>query len=58
MAHYPPLVMRLAWQPARDAAARRRPACLQVGVFAAFPLWSLAVIAIDVIVIYQLTARW
>jgi hypothetical protein len=50
--------MRLAWQPARDVAARRRPACLQVGRVPGFPLWSLAVITIDVIVIYQLTARW
>ena len=33
-------------------------AILEVGVLTAFPLWSLAVIAIDVIVIYQLTARW
>jgi hypothetical protein len=33
-------------------------AILQVGVFPAFPLWSLVVIALDVIVIYQLTVRW
>ena len=33
-------------------------ACLQVGAFPAFPLWSLTVIALDVIIIYQLTARW
>ena len=33
-------------------------AILQVGVFPAFPLWSLVVIALDVVVIYQLTANW
>ena len=33
-------------------------AILQVGAFPAFPLWSLAVLALDVVIIYQLTARW
>jgi hypothetical protein len=33
-------------------------AVLQVGVLPAFPLWALLVIALDVIVIYQLTVRW
>jgi hypothetical protein len=33
-------------------------AILQVGVLPAFPLWALLVVALDVIVIYQLTARW
>jgi hypothetical protein len=33
-------------------------AILQVGVFPAFPLWLLVVIALDVVVIYQLTANW
>jgi hypothetical protein len=33
-------------------------ACLQVAVFSAFPLWSLVAIALDVIVIYQLTVNW
>ena len=33
-------------------------AMVQVGGFSAFPLWSLLVIALDVIVIYQLTANW
>ena len=33
-------------------------ALFQVGTFSAFPLWSLTVIALDVVVIYQLTARW
>jgi len=33
-------------------------AVLQVGAFTAFPLWAILVIALDVIVIYQLCARW
>jgi hypothetical protein len=33
-------------------------AILQVGVLTAFPIWGLIVIALDVVVIYQLTARW
>jgi hypothetical protein len=33
-------------------------AILQVGVITAFPLWSVLVIALDVVVIYQLTERW
>jgi hypothetical protein len=33
-------------------------AIVQVGVITAFPLWSLLVIALDVVVIYQLTERW
>jgi type III secretory pathway component EscV len=33
-------------------------AILEVGVFPAFPLWSLVVIALNVVVIYQLTANW
>jgi hypothetical protein len=33
-------------------------AVLQVGVLTAFPIWGLIVISLDVIVIYQLTARW
>jgi hypothetical protein len=36
----------------------RDQAILEVGVFPAFPLWSLVVIALDVVVIYQLTANW
>jgi hypothetical protein len=27
-------------------------------VLTAFPIWALIVIALDVVVIYQLTARW
>ena len=33
-------------------------AMLQVGAFTAFPLWALTVIALDVVVIYQLTANY
>jgi hypothetical protein len=33
-------------------------AILQVGVLPAFPVWALIIIALDVIVIYGLTARW
>jgi hypothetical protein len=33
-------------------------AILQVGVLPAFPIWALIVIALDVVVIYQLTVRW
>ena len=33
-------------------------AILQIGIITAFPLWSLVIIALDVVVIYQLTERW
>jgi hypothetical protein len=33
-------------------------AILQIGVLTAFPIWALIVVALDVVVIYQLTARW
>jgi hypothetical protein len=33
-------------------------AIMQVGVLPAFPIWALIVVALDVVVIYQLTARW
>jgi hypothetical protein len=33
-------------------------AIVQIAVITAFPIWSLLVIALDVIVIYQLTERW
>jgi hypothetical protein len=33
-------------------------AILQAGVLTAFPIWALIVIALDVVVIYQLTVRW
>jgi hypothetical protein len=31
---------------------------VQFGTISAFPLWSLLVIALDVVIIYQLTANW
>jgi hypothetical protein len=31
---------------------------IQFGTISAFPLWSLLVIALDVVIIYQLTANW
>ena len=33
-------------------------AILQIGIVTAFPIWSIIVIALDVVVIYQLTANW
>jgi hypothetical protein len=33
-------------------------AIAQIGLITAFPLFSITLIALDVIVIYQLTARW
>jgi hypothetical protein len=33
-------------------------AIFQVGVLPAFPIWALIIIALDVVVIYQLTVRW
>jgi hypothetical protein len=31
---------------------------VQFGTFTLFPLWSMLVIAIDIVILYQLTARW
>lgn len=31
---------------------------VQFGTISAFPLWALLVIALDIIIIYQLTANW
>jgi uncharacterized membrane protein len=33
-------------------------ALLQFGIFTAFPLWSITIIALNVVIIYQLSARW
>jgi hypothetical protein len=33
-------------------------AIAQIGWITVYPIWSLIVIALSVIVIYQLTARW
>jgi hypothetical protein len=31
---------------------------VQFGTFTLFPLWSMLIIAIDIVILYQLTARW
>jgi hypothetical protein len=31
---------------------------IQFGTFGLFPLWSITIIALDIIILYQLTARW
>lgn len=31
---------------------------VQFGTFGLFPLWSIMIIALDIIILYQLTARW
>jgi hypothetical protein len=31
---------------------------IQFGTISAFPLWALLVIALDIVIIYQLTANW
>ncbi len=31
---------------------------IQFGTFTLFPLWSIMIIAIDICILYQLTARW
>lgn len=31
---------------------------VQFGTFTLFPLWSILIIAIDILILYQLTARW
>jgi hypothetical protein len=31
---------------------------VQFGTFTLFPLWSIMIIAIDILILYQLTARW
>ncbi len=31
---------------------------VQFGTFTLFPLWSMMIIALDIVILYQLTARW
>ncbi|HEY2766649.1 MAG TPA: hypothetical protein VGI76_00220 [Solirubrobacteraceae bacterium] len=31
---------------------------IQFGTFGLFPLWSIMIIALDIVILYQLTARW
>jgi hypothetical protein len=33
-------------------------AIIQFGTFTVFPLWSMLIIALDVVILYQLTVRW
>jgi hypothetical protein len=33
-------------------------ALAQFGIISAFPLWAILVIVLDIVVIYQLVARW
>jgi hypothetical protein len=33
-------------------------ALVQFGTFSLFPLWSMLIIALDIVILYQLTARW
>jgi hypothetical protein len=35
-----------------------RNALAQFGIISAFPLWAILVIVLDIVVIYQLVARW
>lgn len=47
-----------AWARWFALAAVGLNAVAQSGFFAAFPLWSIVVIALSVLVIFALTARW
>jgi hypothetical protein len=31
---------------------------VQFGTFTLFPLWSITIIALDMVILYHLTARW
>jgi hypothetical protein len=42
----------------RDVIAFVLAAIGQIGIVTAFPIWSLIVILLSVLVIYNLTARW
>jgi hypothetical protein len=33
-------------------------ALVQFGTFSLFPLWSMTIIALDIVILYQLTVRW
>jgi hypothetical protein len=33
-------------------------AIIQFGIFTVFPLWSMLIIALDIVILYQLTVRW
>jgi len=52
------LLMGRGWGRVLGVIFATLNAIAQVGLITAFPLWSILLIALDVIVIYQLTARW
>jgi hypothetical protein len=52
------LWMMKSWARWTAVALAVVSAITQVGVLPAFPLWAIVVIALDVLVIYGLTARW
>ena len=52
------LLMGLGWARVTAVIFATLNAIAQVGLITANPIWSTVLIALDVIVIYQLTARW
>ena len=52
------LLMGLGWARVMAVIFATLNAIAQVGLITANPIWSTVLIALDVIVIYQLTARW
>ena len=52
------LLMGVGWARVMGVIFATLNAIAQVGLITAFPLWSILLIALDVIVIYQLIARW
>ena len=52
------LLMGLGWARVVAVIFATLNAIAQVGLITANPLWSVTLIALDVIVIYQLTVRW
>jgi len=52
------LLMGRGWGRVLGVIFATLNAIAQIGLITAFPLWSILLIALDVIVIYQLTARW
>ena len=52
------LLMGLGWARVVGVIFATLNAIAQVGLITANPRWSISLIALDVIVIYQLTARW
>ena len=52
------LLMGQGWARVMGVIFATLNAIAQVGLITVHPLWSMTLIALDVIVIYQLTARW